>query len=44
MLYTEGENAEKQKEGKDKNKGNNGDETSKPEAMLAIPFQLLDGE
>ena len=42
-LYTDGENIGKQ-DGKEKDKGYGGNETSKPGDMLAMSFHLLDDE
>ena len=41
MLYTDRENAGKQKEGEEKDKEHDGDGTSKPEDMFVMSFQLL---
>ena len=42
MRYTDGENAGKQDE-KEKDKGQDGDETSKSRDMFATSFHLLEG-
>ena len=41
MVYTEGENAEKQKEGKDKNKGNSGVRQVNRKTCLPYVFSSL---
>jgi len=41
VLYTDGDNAGKQKKGKEKDKGHGGDETSEPEDMFDVSSGTL---